>query len=61
LLLLDEPWTGLDKKSGQLLEDVVKEERNRGAIVAIISHEATLKERLDAREVRIFRGQIQGD
>jgi len=59
LLLLDEPWTGLDKKSGLLLEEVVQEERQRGAIVVIISHEAQLKERLSAREVRIVRGQIQ--
>lgn len=61
LLLLDEPWTGLDKNSGQLLLDVVKEERQRGTIVVIISHEQALKEQLDAREVRIFRGQIQVD
>lgn len=59
LLLLDEPWTGLDQKSGELLERVVLEERARGALIAIVSHEAGLAERLGAREVRIVRGQVQ--
>lgn len=59
LLLLDEPWTGLDQKSGELLERVVLEERERGALIAIVSHEAGLAERLDAREVKIVRGQVQ--
>lgn len=59
LLLLDEPWTGLDKKSGELLEQVVLEERARGALIAIVSHEADLSARLGAREVRVVRGQTQ--
>lgn len=59
LLLLDEPWTGLDQKSGELLERVVLEERERGALIAIVSHEAGLAERLGAREVKIVRGQVQ--
>lgn len=59
LLLLDEPWTGLDQKSGELLERVVLEERDRGALIAIVSHEAGLAERLGAREVKIVRGQVQ--
>jgi heme exporter protein A len=59
LLLLDEPWTGLDKKSGQLLEQVVHEEKARGALIAIVSHEANLAARLGAREVRVVRGQTR--
>lgn len=58
LLLLDEPWTGLDRKSGALLEQVVLDEQKRGTLIAIVSHEAGLKERLGAREVEIRRGEV---
>jgi heme exporter protein A len=57
LLLLDEPWTGLDRRSGELLESVVREERDAGALIAIVSHEPGLAARLGAREVRVSRGQ----
>ena len=58
LLLLDEPWTGLDKKSGELLEKIVREERERGALIAIVSHEKDLAERLDARKVTVVQGRV---
>lgn len=58
LLLLDEPWTGLDRKSGALLEQVVLDEQKRGTLIAIVSHEAGLRERLHAREVEIRRGEV---
>lgn len=57
LLLLDEPWTGLDRRSSALLESIVLEERERGAVIAIVSHEVGLRERLGAREVQVVRGQ----
>ncbi len=59
LLLLDEPWTGLDRKSSQMLEVVVKEERDRGVLVAIVSHEQGLAQRLDAREITIVQGRVR--
>lgn len=58
LLLLDEPWTGLDKKSAASLEDVVHQEQDRGAIVLIVSHAEGLAERLGARELRLQRGRL---
>jgi len=58
LLLLDEPWTGLDKKSAKLLERIVVEEKERGALVAIVSHEIGLGERLGAREVIVRQGRV---
>lgn len=61
LILLDEPWTGLDRQSAQLLENIVREEVERGAVVVIVSHEQGLAERLGAREVRISRGKILVD
>jgi ABC-type multidrug transport system ATPase subunit len=59
LLLLDEPWTGLDQKSSQLLEVIVREERERGCLIVVVSHELGLAARLDAREIRLQRGQVQ--
>lgn len=59
LLLLDEPWTGLDISSGQLLDSIVKSEQERGTIVVVVSHEEHLKERLAAREVRIVSGRCE--
>lgn len=57
LLLLDEPWTGLDKKSAALLEQIVREEERKGAIVLVVSHAEGLAERLGARELRMKRGR----
>lgn len=61
LLLLDEPWTGLDRKSSLLLEAIVQEERARGCLIAVVSHEAGLAARLGAREITLKRGQVQAE
>jgi len=59
LLLLDEPWTGLDQASARLLDSIVLDEQTRGTIVVVVSHEAHIKERLDAREVNIVQGRCE--
>jgi heme exporter protein A len=58
LLLLDEPWTGLDAASSERLENVVQEERERGALVVIVSHQAGLARRIGADVVRLESGRI---
>jgi ABC-2 type transport system ATP-binding protein len=58
LLLLDEPWTGLDVHSAQLLERICLSHAAKGAIVIVVSHEPGLTERLGAREVRIEAGRL---
>jgi heme exporter protein A len=58
VLLLDEPWTGLDRASSELLERVVLEERDRGSLVIVVSHEPNLAERLGARRVRLENGRL---
>ncbi len=58
LLLLDEPWTGLDAASSERLEHVVREERERGALVVIVSHEAGLAGRIGARTVQLAGGRL---
>jgi heme exporter protein A len=58
VLLLDEPWSGLDRSSSELLERAVLEERDRGALVIVVSHEPELAERLSALRVRLENGRI---
>ena len=58
VLLFDEPWSGLDLASAERLEKVLVEERDRGAIVVVVSHVANHAERFGARRVRIESGRI---
>jgi heme exporter protein A len=58
VLLLDEPWTGLDQKSTALLEQALVEERDRGALIIVVSHGEGIAERIGARRVRIENGRI---
>ncbi len=59
LLLLDEPSSGLDERSVQRLVEAVGKERARGAIVALVTHDPTLAERLADRRYRLERGRVQ--
>jgi heme exporter protein A len=61
VLLLDEPWSGLDAASGERLEQIVKEERDRGAIVVVVSHASGIADRFGARLIRIEDGRIVSD
>jgi heme exporter protein A len=58
VLLLDEPWSGLDIASTERLERVVLAEGERGTIVIIVSHAVDLAERLNARRIRLENGRI---
>ncbi|MCS6901654.1 MAG: ABC transporter ATP-binding protein [Myxococcales bacterium] len=57
LLLLDEPTTGLDREGITLLVRIIREEAERGAIVAIIAHDLELGTLLGATSLRLERGQ----
>jgi ABC-type multidrug transport system ATPase subunit len=59
LLLLDEPWTGLDVQSAALLEKLTLERTSGGAITIVVSHEPGIAERLGAREVRLEGGRVR--
>jgi heme exporter protein A len=59
LLLLDEPFTGLDARGSEMLESVLLEERVRGAIVIVMSHDLELAKRLSARSLWIERGRVR--
>jgi ABC-type multidrug transport system ATPase subunit len=58
VLLLDEPWTGLDPATTALLERALLSERERGTLVVISSHAPEQAERLGARRVQLAAGRI---
>jgi len=58
VLLLDEPWAGLDRASSELLERALVAERERGALVVVSSHAPEQAERLGARRVELAAGRI---
>jgi heme exporter protein A len=61
VLLLDEPWTGLDFASVERLEQVIREEVARGSLVIAVTHGAGTAERLGARRLRIEAGRVVAD
>jgi heme exporter protein A len=58
VLLLDEPWTGLDASSAALLERELVAERDRGNLVVVVTHAADQAERLGARRLRLEGGRV---
>jgi heme ABC exporter ATP-binding subunit CcmA len=58
VLLLDEPWTGLDFASADRLEEVIRDEVARGSLVIAVTHGAGTAERLGARRLRIEAGRL---
>ncbi|HTA91743.1 MAG TPA: ABC transporter ATP-binding protein [Polyangiaceae bacterium] len=58
LLLLDEPWSGLDRASAEHLQQALLEERARGALVIVVNHADGLADRLGARCVRLENGRV---
>ncbi len=58
VLLLDEPWTGLDRRSAQELDRTLSSERERGTLIVVVHHGDDVAERLGARRVRLERGRV---
>jgi len=57
LLILDEPFSGLDPVNAQVLKDAVLEIRQRGATVVFSTHDMATAERMCDRIFMIFRGR----
>jgi heme exporter protein A len=57
LLLLDEPTTGLDAESMARLQDVVKEEAMRGAVVVVVTHDLAFADAIAGARVELQRGR----
>jgi ABC-2 type transport system ATP-binding protein len=57
LLILDEPFSGLDPVNAESLKDAVLEMRRRGTTVVFSTHDMATAERMCDRIFMIFRGQ----
>lgn len=58
VLLLDEPWAGLDAASSSLLERTLMAERDRGCLIVVSSHAPEQAERLGARRIQLVNGRL---
>jgi ABC-2 type transport system ATP-binding protein len=61
LLLLDEPFSGLDVATGLVLRSLIQELAARGKVVLFSSHELETVERVCSRVVILHRGRIVAD
>ena len=57
LLILDEPFSGLDPVNAQVLKDAVLDIRQRGTTVVFSTHDMSTAERMCDRIFMIFRGR----
>jgi ABC-2 type transport system ATP-binding protein len=61
LLLLDEPFSGLDVSTGLILRSLIQELASRGKAVVFSSHELGTVERVCSHVVILTRGKIVAD
>ena len=61
LLLLDEPFSGLDVGSALVLRSLIQELAGRGKVVLFSSHELETVERVSSRIVILHRGKVVAD
>jgi ABC-2 type transport system ATP-binding protein len=61
LMLLDEPFSGLDVGSGLILRSLIQELAARGKVVLFSSHELETVERVCSHIVILHRGKIVAD
>lgn len=61
LLLLDEPFSGLDVATGLVLRSLMEELARRGKVILFSSHELETVERVCSRVVILHRGRVVAD
>src|SRR5580765_3517256 len=61
LLLLDEPFSGLDIGSALVLRSLIQELAGRGKVVLLSAHEIETVERVCSRVVILHRGKVVAD
>lgn len=61
LILLDEPFSGLDVGSSLVLRSLIEELARRGKVVLLSSHELETVERLCSHVVILHRGRVVAD
>ncbi len=57
LLILDEPFSGLDPVNADMLKDVILELRDKGTTIVFSTHDMSVAERLCDRVFMIFKGK----
>jgi ABC-2 type transport system ATP-binding protein len=57
LLVLDEPFTGLDPVNAEVLKDAILELRREGTTIVFSTHEMSVAERMCDRIFMIFKGR----
>ncbi len=61
LVLLDEPFSGLDVSSALVLRSLMQELAARGKVVLFSSHDLDTVERISSRVVILYRGKVVAD
>jgi ABC-2 type transport system ATP-binding protein len=61
LILLDEPFSGLDVGSALILRSLIEELASRGKVVLFSSHELETVERICSHVVILHRGRVVAD
>jgi ABC-2 type transport system ATP-binding protein len=61
LILLDEPFSGLDVGSALVMRSLIEELAGRGKVVLFSSHELETVERVSSRVVILHRGKVVAD
>jgi ABC-2 type transport system ATP-binding protein len=61
LVLLDEPFSGLDVGTGLVLRSLIQELAARGKVVLFSSHELDTVERVSSRVVILHKGKVVAD
>jgi ABC-2 type transport system ATP-binding protein len=61
LVLLDEPFSGLDVASALILRSLIQELASRGKVVLFSSHELDTVERVSSRIVILHRSKLVAD
>lgn len=61
LLLLDEPFSGLDVATGLVLRSLMEELARRGKVILFSSHDLETVERVCSRVVILHRGKVVAD
>jgi ABC-2 type transport system ATP-binding protein len=61
LILLDEPFSGLDVATGLVLRSLIQELAGRGKVVLFSSHELEMVERVCSHVVILHRGKVVAD
>jgi ABC-2 type transport system ATP-binding protein len=61
LILLDEPFSGLDVTTVMVVRSLIQELARRGKVVLFSSHEMEMVERVSSHVVILHRGKVAAD